>query len=351
MKAKKIITGVMMTMAVLGSALSAMADDTIKTGLELQVSEDKVIRDEDGKIVGIDVTDEPVSVYYQDLEYEQFVTSEQFREYERLGLIREDETKTLYFHGMEVDSLEDEYKEGNALQYLSPDWGGDGSHPRISLIAVRDEDYRLQYFKYYKLYDKLFPYDLEEDEYWTEDRMWEEDGIAVDELADPDEELESLTVIGGADEPTEISLEGASGDGNEAGIREEQIRNLYACKTSDTEDAVSLAGMVHSLVELGFMPGADFSVDRKENGSCLIIQFVASLPNTDETIQNLSDCGNILLALVDELSEVRFTYPVEQEEKIQCTLYWDKQAAKEALGRDVKEYGKSLDEFIKLFHF
>lgn len=101
-------------------------------------------------------------------------------------------------------------------------------------------------------------------------------------------------------------------------------------------------------LELGLMPVAEFSVDRKENGSCLEFLFKGSLQDTDLTIQNLSDCGNVFLALVDELSEVRFTYRVEEKRVIQSTLYWDEQAARASLDGDVKEYGNSLDEFTKL---
>lgn len=355
MKGKTIITGVIMTMAVLGTSLAAMADDTnaekAEAGFKQQGAEESLIRNEEGRIVGIDVTLEPVSVYYQETNYEQLISSNQFREYKKLGLTCDNKTKTFYFHGMEVNSLEDEYEEGHALQYLTEKWGENSNHPSVDLYAVRDEDYHLLYFKFYRLLTYDIPYNFEDDEYGIEDEMWDEGVIAVDELSEWGDEPESLPIIGGADEPTEISLEGASGDDNEAVNWEEHIKNLYDLKTSDAKDAWGLSNIMGSFLVMDLMPELDYLVDIKDNGSCLIIQFVASLPNTDETIQNLSDCGNILLALVDELSEVRFTYPVEQEGKIQCTLYWDKQAAKEALGRDVKEYGKSLDEFIKLFHF
>lgn len=70
--------------------------------------------------------------------------------------------------------------------------------------------------------------------------------------------------------------------------------------------------------------GISCSTERGEEGIYPDIQFEDSLPDTDETVLKLSDCGNIILALVDELSEVRFIYPVEREEKMQVTLYWQK---------------------------
>ncbi|MDO4340824.1 MAG: hypothetical protein Q4C91_22545 [Eubacteriales bacterium] len=225
MKGKKIIASVIMTMAVLGSVLPVMADDTntekAEAGIKQQGAEENLIRNEEGRIVGIDVTLEPVSGSYQGTDYERLISADQFREYQKLGLTCDNETKTFYFHGMEVESLEDEYKEGNALLYWSPSWGGDGSHPSIDLYAVRDEDYHLLYFKFYRQLTYDIPYNLEDDEYGTEDEMWDEDAIAIDELLEPEEEPGSLAIIGGADEPTEILLEGSSGNENEAVSRAE----------------------------------------------------------------------------------------------------------------------------------
>lgn len=116
-----------MIMTVMGTSLAAMASDSNtakgEPELEFQMPEEKMIRNREGKIVGIDGTDEPVSPQYQDVDYEQLISSDQFREYEELGLTRDDETKTLYFYGMEVQYLSDEYEEGNALQYLTEKWG------------------------------------------------------------------------------------------------------------------------------------------------------------------------------------------------------------------------------------
>lgn len=197
MKGKMIIMGVIMTMVVMGTSLAVMASDanTAKTEpeMEFQVPEENLIRNREGKIVGIDGTDEPVSPQYQDVDYEQLISSDQFKEYEELGLTRDDETKTLYFYGMEVQYLSDEYEEGNALQYLTEKWGEDSEYLRVDLFTVRDENYHLLYFKFYRLplYNE-FLYN-EDEEYGMEDSMWEDEGI--------------------------------SGDENEAVNREEQIRN------------------------------------------------------------------------------------------------------------------------------
>lgn len=356
MKGKMIIMGVIMIMAVMGTSLAVMASDAntakAEPEQEFQVPEEKLIRNREGKIVGIDGTDEPVSPQYQDVDYEQLISSDQFREYEELGLTRDDETKTLYFYGMEVQYLSDEYEEGNALQYLTEKWGEDSDYPGIDLVTVRNENYQLLYFKFYKepLYNEYL-YNLEDEEYGIEDQMWEDEGIAVDELSETDEEVESIAIIGGADGSTSIVLDGISEDKNEAVNREEQIRNLYNSKTSDAKDDQAISSIIHQLFVMGLMPASDMIhfVETEDTDLSLVIQFESPLPDTDETILKLSDCGNIFLALVDELSEVRFTYPADREEKMQFTLYWDKQAANESLERDVKAYGKTLDEFEKLF--
>lgn len=164
-------------------------------------------------------------------------------------------------------------------------------------------------------------------------------------------ELESIAIIGGADGPTSIILNETSEDENETANQEEQIRNLYALKTADAEDDQAISSIIQKLFVMGLMPAADILhfVETEDTGVSLVIQFESPFPDTDETTLKLSDCGNIFLALVSELFEVRFTYPSDREDEIQYTLYWDKQAANESLKEDVKVYGETLAEFEKLF--
>lgn len=228
-----------MTVVIMGTSFAAMADgadaEKAASETEFEVPEQNLIRNSEGKVVGVDATEEPVSVQYQDFDYEQLISSDQFREYEELGLTCDDETKTFYFYGMEVFSLSDEYEEGHALQYMTEKWREDSENPRIDLFTVRDEDYQLLYFKFYRQpsYDE-FLYDFEDEEYgtedemWedeatavdesfeaeeygTEDEMWEDEAIAADESEETDEESESAAILGGADGPTDIFLEESSG--------------------------------------------------------------------------------------------------------------------------------------------
>lgn len=357
MKGKIIVMGTIITMMVMGTSLTAMAGSTstekAESEPEFYMPEEKLVKDSAGRIVGIDATDEPVSVQYQDVDYEQLISSEQFREYEELGLTCDDETKTVYFYGMEVQSLSDEYQEGNALQYFTENWREDSDHLWIDLSTVRDENYHLLYFKFYRrpLYDE-FLYNFDDEEYGIEDEMWEDEAIAVDASAEMDEEPASNAIIGGADEPTSIFLAGKSTGADGTINREDEIKKLYNLRDAKAEDVQTVGNIITELFKIGMMPenGMSCSAERGDEGIYLDIQFEDSLPDTDETVLKLSDCGNIILALVDELSEIRFTYPVEREEKMLFTLYWDKQAAKNSLLEgDVKEYGKSLDKFFELF--
>lgn len=217
MTGKTIVMGTIVTVMVMGTSFTATASGTDtenmgKAASEFDMPEEKLIRDGTGKIVAIDATDEPVSVQYQEVDYEQLVSSEQFREYEELGLTCDDETKTLYFYDMEVQSLSDEYEEGNALQYLTENWGENSDHLQIDLSAVRDENHHLLYFKFYRRpSDDEFLYNLEDEGYVMEDELLEDEGIAVDESAETDEEPASHAIIGGADGPTSIFLAGKFG--------------------------------------------------------------------------------------------------------------------------------------------
>ena len=267
MKSKIILMGIIIIVMVMGTSLTAMAGgtNTENTGKgesepEFDMPEEKLIRNESGKIVGIDATDEPVSVQYQDVDYEQLISSEQFKEYEELGLTCDDETKTVCFYGMEVQSLSDEYEEGNALQYLTENWGENSERLCIDLSAVRDENYHLLYFKFYRRpsYNE-FLYNFEDEEYGTEDEMWEDEGIAVDASMEMDEESASNAIIGGADEPTSIFLAGKSGSADGTINREDEIRNLYGLRAAKAEDVQTVGNIITGLSKIGMMPETGMS--------------------------------------------------------------------------------------------
>lgn len=80
----------------------------------------------------------------------------------------------------------------------------------------------------------------------------------------------------------------------------------------------------------------------------MYILFTSVPEDRDDAMLRLSDAGNLLLALIDNLSEVRFTYPGEDDSSI--TLYWNLEAADASLpdGENIKSYGQSPDKLAVL---
>lgn len=226
MKSKYVMAAMILGVFMLGMPASAAADiGDLEEEIGLELPEDKIIRNEQGEIVGIDATDLPVAVQYQEIDFEQLVKSEQFREYESLGFTYDEEEERIYFAGMIVQSLEDEYEKGNALQYISEDWSLTDSN-LIDVSAVRDEDYQLKYFRFYRwpdFSDWESMYDDFDEEEWAED--WTEGETAEEETmeeetaeddtveeetaeAETEEAAAAVSIIGGADGPTSIFIAG-----------------------------------------------------------------------------------------------------------------------------------------------
>ena len=177
MKKKHIAIGLMLCMTIWGLAMSVSAHDKkTETDIEFAYPEEKLIRNEDGKVVGVDVTEEEAGIEYTSLDLQQLMESDQFNEYEKLGLTYDVEHQELLFAEMKVVELEDEYSPHAALQYLSEyGWTVDDDRQKIAIVAVRDEEYHLQYFEFTKLPNDIF---TGEDavEYNTETGEWIFDG-------------------------------------------------------------------------------------------------------------------------------------------------------------------------------
>ncbi|MDO4339100.1 MAG: hypothetical protein Q4C91_13620 [Eubacteriales bacterium] len=153
---KKFIAIVLaMCISIPGTAFSVSADaQESEATTDLKLPEDKLIRDKEGKIVGVDVTERVPDVKYSNYNIQQLMDMEQFKEYEQLGLTYDKDNNTLLFAEMEVVNLEDEYKNGIALQYLSEQAASPKSGlKRISVTAIRDDEFHLQYFEFSELAD------------------------------------------------------------------------------------------------------------------------------------------------------------------------------------------------------
>ncbi len=172
---------------------TAETDMEIETGnalgteMDFMLSEETLVRNEDGRIVGVDVTDVPLDdTTYESYDLDQLLASEQFREYEKLGLTYNEDERELYFAGMVVVFLGDNYKKGTILDYttdseddyipcgefVSEKWFEPEYDDKklISVDVVRDEDYHLLYFEFTDVTDNMKgSFTLDSDEFGTEE--------------------------------------------------------------------------------------------------------------------------------------------------------------------------------------
>ena len=185
---KRKYMGMVLSTAILGVMMTITAG-AAGTEMEFDLPEEKLIRNEDGNVVGVDVSDIPFDTTYENYTLEQLLSTKQFKEYEELGLTYDEgkDSKELYFAGMVVMDLVDEYKKGTILQYISdaeddlipdPDYPGyvkeKWSEPEysdkklVSVTAVRDEEYRLLYFEFADITDS-FDYQTSDSYPWEVD--------------------------------------------------------------------------------------------------------------------------------------------------------------------------------------
>lgn len=190
MKKKYAAAAAILGITVFGAGLSVMAKEPENGDLYTEDSytkdsytEDKIIKNKEGRIVGVDVTDLPPEVEYEWIDFEQLLELDQFAEYEKLGLTCDRDKKKLYFAGMEVEYLEDNYEDGTAIQYFSENGQESYDNTQINVTAVRDDDYHLMYFEFFRVTDDM-SYWMDSDEDWfyddTEDADFSEEEYAFD---------------------------------------------------------------------------------------------------------------------------------------------------------------------------
>ena len=185
---KRKYMGMVLSTAILGVMMTITAG-AAGTEMEFDLPEERLIRNEAGNVVGVDVSDIPFDTTYENYTLEQLLSTKQFKEYEKLGLTYDEgkDSKELYFAGMVVMDLVDEYKKGTILQYVSdaeddlipdPDYPGyvkeKWSEPEysdkklVNVTAVRDEEYRLLYFEFADIADS-FDYQTSDSYPWEVD--------------------------------------------------------------------------------------------------------------------------------------------------------------------------------------
>ena len=201
MKCRQAVIGVILGMAVLGMPMAASADTENNSFFETpeNLPESRLVRNAEGDIVGVDRTAEVVEddTERREVDIEELQKCSQFAEYEKLGLTYSEEDGKLHFAGKKVWSVFDEYEENAILNFtddeLMPVMIDEVIDEEvISIVAVRDENYHLLYFNFWRDAEYMFSDEIEED---------------------TAEEASSISIIGGADGPTSIFLAGKLGDG------------------------------------------------------------------------------------------------------------------------------------------
>lgn len=153
MKKRMIAISAVLCIALAGTTIAAGASRDVS-----DISEDKLIRNDAGNVVGVDITDLPPEEEYVDVDAKGLLEAEQFEEYEKLGLTFDEAEQQLCFAGMEVESLTDEYEAGKVLRYLAEIEAGEADEGavHISVEAVRDEKNELQYFTFFRILDAFY---------------------------------------------------------------------------------------------------------------------------------------------------------------------------------------------------
>lgn len=167
---RRVICGVLILSIVL-TGTAAYADNTQISDYNKEIG---VIRNKNGDVIGVDVTDEPDMTNYDTVDFDMLIRHPLWKEYEKLDFTYNKEKKQIYFSGMPVQSIADQYTEENMLYYdrdeffrnilddvdsnkleLFGEYDESETEPEdneevqwISLVAQRDQEYKLQYFTF-----------------------------------------------------------------------------------------------------------------------------------------------------------------------------------------------------------
>jgi len=146
-------------------------------------------------------------------------------------------------------------------------------------------------------------------------------------------------------------------------------KSLYALKNPYVGDAAADGMLFQAVCEAkhltdSFWNSYSMSLETDEEPYSMQIEFSETPQDPAAAEIHMADCGDLLLALIDNLSEVQFIYPTEIREKMavetdveigvemegtSLCIYWDLEAAKTNLrGNDVKKYGESPDSLEEL---
>lgn len=126
--------------------------------------------------------------------------------------------------------------------------------------------------------------------------------------------------------------------------------NLYDTRCPYVGDAPAVGRILAQMAEAGYLPSRDFTFEIRSEAEPygLMIHFNEELADRDMVIQQLTESGNILLALIDNLSKVEYSFTDSEDTSVVVYVYCDVKIADHNLKGSVKEYGTSPDKFSEL---
>lgn len=169
----------------------------------------------------------------------------------------------------------------------------------------------------------------------------------------------SLTIWGfnhqsGADAGQENA--GGSGsqilaDSEEGGNVLEQAQQLYEAGTPYLGDASAVGNLLSLLGQQGYLPELDYTLELQTSERPYVLQmnFSDGEGDTEEVLAYMGQSGTLMLALVENLDEIRWGFSYGEEEN-SVIYYWDAVASRAMFPslEDVKSYGKSPEAVEEL---
>lgn len=128
---------------------------------------------------------------------------------------------------------------------------------------------------------------------------------------------------------------------------------LYEAATPYIGSVPAVSNILNILRENDIMPqdAGTLELQTDEQPYGMIIHFIEMPEDEEELCNKMYDTGLLLWALVENLENVEWTFPSEEDGKeILVTYYLDRNAVSSAYGglENIKEYGKSAEKVEEL---
>ena len=140
-------------------------------------------------------------------------------------------------------------------------------------------------------------------------------------------------------------------DSEEGGTVSEQAQQLYEAGTPYLGDASAVGNLLSLLGQQGYLPELDYTLELQTSERPYVLQmnFSDGEGDTEEVLAYMGQSGTLMLALVENLDEIRWGFSYGEEEN-SVIYYWDAEASRAMFPslEDVKSYGKSPEAVEEL---